>query len=70
MSLRLKFILYIVLIHLLFAGVAFYLLLQDRMWLLAVEAVFIISLAVGVKLIGSLFGTIELIQTGAQFIND
>jgi nitrogen fixation/metabolism regulation signal transduction histidine kinase len=70
MSLRLKFIIYLILIHLLFAGVAAYLLLQNRLWLLAVEAVFIISLAAGLRLIRGLFSTIELLQTGAQFIND
>ena len=70
MSLRLKFILYLILVHLLFAGVAIYLLLQYRIWLLAVEAVFIISLTIGLTLIRKLFGTIELINTGAQFIND
>jgi nitrogen fixation/metabolism regulation signal transduction histidine kinase len=70
MSLRLKFILYLILIHLLFAGVAIYLLSKYRFWLLAVEAVFIISLVLGVKLIRDLFGTIELINTGAQFIQD
>jgi two-component system nitrogen regulation sensor histidine kinase NtrY len=70
MSLRLKFILYLILVHLLFAGVAIYLLLQYRIWLLAVEAVFLISLTIGLKLIRNLFGTIELINTGAQFIND
>lgn len=70
MSLRLKFIFYLLVIHLLFAGVAIYLLLQHRVWLLAVEAVFIISLYVGVRLIRHLFNTIELINTGAQFIQD
>ena len=70
MSLRLKFILYLITIHLLFAGVAIYLLLQHRIWLLAVEAVFLISLLVGLRLIKNLFGTIELINTGAQFLND
>jgi two-component system, NtrC family, nitrogen regulation sensor histidine kinase NtrY len=69
-SLRLKFILYLILVHLLFAGVAIYLLAKHRIWLLAVEAVFIASLAIGLKLIRGLFGTIELINTGAQFIQD
>lgn len=69
-SLRLKFIFYLIFVHLLFAGVAIYLLSKHRVWLLAVEAVFVISLAVGVKLIRNLFGTIELINTGAQFIED
>src|SRR5687768_7717785 len=70
MSLRLKLILYLITVHLLFAGVAIYLLLQHRIWLLAVEAVFLICLTVGLGLINNLFGTIELINTGAQFIND
>src|SRR5581483_7317452 len=70
MSLRLRFILYLIFIHLLFAGVAVYLLLDHRLWLLAVEAVFVVSLAIGYKLIKNLFGTIDLLQTGAQFISD
>ncbi len=69
-SLRLKFILYLIFVHLLFAGVAIYLLLKHPLWLLAVEALFVISLAAGVALIRNLFGTIELINTGAQFIED
>jgi nitrogen fixation/metabolism regulation signal transduction histidine kinase len=70
LSLRTRFILYLVVVHLLFASVAIYLLKKERVWLLAVEAVFVISLAAGVKLIRNLFGTIELINTGAQFIAD
>ncbi len=70
MSLRFKFTLYLIFVHLLFAGVAVYLLVKERFWLLAVEAVFVISLFVGLKLISNLFGTIELIKTGAQFIQD
>jgi nitrogen fixation/metabolism regulation signal transduction histidine kinase len=69
-SLRLKFIIYLIFIHLLFAAVAVYLLAKHRLWLLAIEAVFIASLVLGWKLIHSLFGTIELINTGAQFIKD
>src|SRR5262249_6174956 len=70
MSLRLKFFLYLVFIHLLFAGVSVYLLLKYRIWLIAVEIVFALSLAVGIGLVRSLFGTIELIKTGVQFISD
>ena len=70
MALRVKFILYLVAVHLLFAGVAVYLLIRQRLWLLAVELVFLISLIVGARLIRNLFGSIELIQTGAQFISD
>ena len=70
MSLRLKFVFYLVVIHVLFAGVAAYLLLQNRIWLLAVEAIFVTSLVIGVRLVSGLFGTIEMINTGAQFIRD
>ena len=70
MSLRVKLILYLVAVHLLFAGVAVYLLIENRVWLLAVEALFLVSLAVGFRLIRNLFGTIELINTGAQFLTD
>jgi len=70
MSLRLKFVVYLAAVHMLFAGVAAYLLLRDRIWLLAVEAIFVISLAIGVRLVRNLFGTIEMIRTGAQFIKD
>lgn len=70
MSLRLKLILYLLIVHLLFAAVAVYLLLQHRLWLLAVEAIFVISLLTGLKLIRDIFGTLELINTGAQFLTD
>jgi nitrogen fixation/metabolism regulation signal transduction histidine kinase len=69
-GLRAKFILYLIFIHLLFAGVAIYLLMTNRVWLLAVEAIFIISLYIGLRLIRQLFNAIELINTGAQFIQD
>jgi two-component system nitrogen regulation sensor histidine kinase NtrY len=70
MTLRSKFTFYLVVVHLLFASVAIYLLVQQRYWLLAAEAVFIISLAWGIKLVKELFGTLDLINTGTQFIQD
>ena len=70
MTLRLKFTIYLVVTHLIFASTAIYLLRQRSLWLLAFEAVFVISLSVGIKLISDLFGTLELINTGAQFIHD
>jgi two-component system, NtrC family, nitrogen regulation sensor histidine kinase NtrY len=70
MSLRRKFLLYLALTHLLFAGVAVYLLRQNRLWLLAVEAVFVASLYAGWRLIRGLFSGLELVKSGAQFISD
>ena len=37
MSLRARFVAYLLTIHLLFAALAVYLFLQNRLWLLAVE---------------------------------
>jgi two-component system, NtrC family, nitrogen regulation sensor histidine kinase NtrY len=70
MSLRRKFLFYLALTHLLFAGVAVYLLRQNRLWLLAVEAVFVASLYAGWRLIRGLFSGLELVKSGAQFISD
>lgn len=70
MSLRLKFILYLVFTHVLFGLIAIYLIQQRSLWLFAFEAVFVISLGIGIKLVSDLFGTLELINTGAQFIHD
>lgn len=70
LTLRLKFILYLLGIHLLFAGLAIYLLQQNRLWLFAIEAVFLLTLGLGFKLISSVFDTLDLINTGAQFIED
>jgi two-component system, NtrC family, nitrogen regulation sensor histidine kinase NtrY len=70
MSLRRKFLLYLALTHLLFAGVAVYLLRQHRLWLLAVEAVFVASLYAGWRLIRGLFSGLDLVKSGAQFISD
>ena len=70
LSLRFKFILYLLCTHLLFALLAVYLLSKNRLWLFAIEVVFVISLSIGIKLISTLFDTLELINTGAQFIED
>jgi two-component system nitrogen regulation sensor histidine kinase NtrY len=53
-SLSSRFLLYLVLLHALFAGVAGWLLRRDRIWLLAVEAVFAVSLLSGLALVRGL----------------
>lgn len=70
LSLRFKFIAYLIGVHLLFAGLAVYLVRQNRLWLFAVEAVFLLTLGLGIRLISVLFDTLALINTGAQFIED
>ncbi len=70
MSLRRKFILYLLFIHLAFAGTAIFLLWENRIWLLAVEAFFIISFILALRLFRALFQPLELIMTGAEFIKE
>lgn len=70
MSLRLKYILYLTAIHLLFAAIAALLLAHNRLWLIAIEAAFVISFAVGIRLTRRLFGTLDLIRSGADFLKE
>ena len=46
MNLRTKIILYLVLLHVVLAAVAFFVLAENRKWLLIVEGLFLISIAV------------------------
>ena len=43
MSLRRRAIAYLVVLHLIFAALAVYLFLHSRFWLIAIEAVFVVS---------------------------
>jgi len=69
-TLRWKFILYLVFIHLVFAGIAVLVLRQHRIWLLAVEAVLAVSILCGVMLSNSLFRPLDLIRTGTQLMKE
>jgi len=69
-SLRHKFILYLLFIHLAFAIVSIYFLWENRIWLLAVEAFFVLSFFLALKLFRALFQPLDLIMTGAEFIKD
>jgi signal transduction histidine kinase len=70
LTLRGRFVLYLLVLHLIFAGLAVFLLKQNRLWLLAIEAVFAISLAAGLGLVRHFFGTLSLLQSGAQLLHD
>jgi PAS domain S-box-containing protein len=70
LTLRRRFVLYLVGIHLLFAGLAVFLFMQRRLWLLAVEAVFALSLTLGLGLVRQFFGTLSILQSGAQLLSD
>jgi two-component system nitrogen regulation sensor histidine kinase NtrY len=69
-SLRAKVILYLIIIHLIWAVTAVVVFYNDRVWLLLVELFFAVSVVFGVLLVRAFFVPLQLIQTGAQLINE
>jgi nitrogen fixation/metabolism regulation signal transduction histidine kinase len=67
-SLRTKIVLYLALVHLALAGLAFLWLAEHRTWLLAVELALAASIVVGVRLVRALFVPLELVRTGTDLI--
>jgi len=65
-----RFILYLIVIHLAVAGTMVYLLRAERIWILAVEAALALSLWYGIRLVLRLFGTLDLIHAGRDYIAD
>lgn len=70
MTLRFRFVFYLVLLHLVFAGCALWFLWHERVWLIAVELFFALSLAAGFKLLHSYFEPLKLVEGGAQYLRD
>jgi len=69
-SLRGKFVLYLALVHLVFAAVAAYLLGGRRIWLPVVEGVALLSFAVGLRLVHVLFAPLRLVRSGADLLQE
>ncbi|HEX6900559.1 MAG TPA: ATP-binding protein [Thermoanaerobaculia bacterium] len=69
-SLRAKIIVYLVLIHAVLAVISFVVLLEDPLWLLAVEGLFILSIILGIFLVRAFFVPLDLIRTGAELIGE
>ncbi|HTG32545.1 MAG TPA: ATP-binding protein [Thermoanaerobaculia bacterium] len=70
MSLRAKIIVYLVLIHAVLAAISFFVLHENRVWLLAVEGLFVLSIVFGVLLVRTFFVPLDLIRTGAELIGE
>lgn len=70
LSLRAKIISYFVVLHLVIAAAAFFFLLENRVVLFAVEALFIVSILISVRIVRALFVPLDLIRTGAELINE
>ncbi|HTK80781.1 MAG TPA: ATP-binding protein [Bacteroidota bacterium] len=70
MTLRRKFVLYLLAVHLVFAAVVTYLLWDQRIWLVGVEIFFVISFYAATRIFRGLFRPLELITSGADFMRD
>src|SRR3954454_1468187 len=70
MSLRAKILLYLVLIHAILAAISFIVLRENRLWLLAVEGLFVLSIVLGGLLVRAFFVPLDLIRTGAELIGE
>jgi two-component system, NtrC family, nitrogen regulation sensor histidine kinase NtrY len=70
MRLRAKIILYVIALHLVLGGAAVFILMEQPLLLFAVELVFVVSIAISVRLIRGLFVPLDLIQTGAELITE
>lgn len=70
MTLRLKFLIYLVTLHSVFAACVVWFLWDRRVWLIAIEVFFVVSLSVGVWLLRAYFGPLKLIDSGAQYLKD
>jgi signal transduction histidine kinase len=69
-TLRAKFIVYLVAIHLALAGIASFVLFQRPLFLFAIEGALIVSILVGWRLVNALFVPLDLIRTGAELISE
>ena len=70
MSLRSRFTVYLLAVHLLLAAAGIYFFRENRLWLFAVEAVFVASLATGIVLVRRMFRALAFVAESAQFLND
>ena len=70
MSLRRRAVAYLVVLHAIFAALAVYLFLDSAFWLIAVEAVFSVSLIVGLRLSREMYRHLGLTAEGLRLIRD
>jgi nitrogen fixation/metabolism regulation signal transduction histidine kinase len=70
MTLRSKTLLYLIAIHGILAIIAIFVLLQNPLWLFAIEVLFAASIYLGYRLVRAYFVPLELIRTGAELIRE
>jgi two-component system nitrogen regulation sensor histidine kinase NtrY len=67
-TLRTRIVAYIVALHVVLAAAGVFLLLERKSLLFAVEALFVVSVFVSIRLVRAMFVPLDLIQTGAELI--
>ena len=70
MSFKNRFLVYVAVLHVALAALVVPLVVKDRLWLLFVEAFFLVSLLVGFRLVRGLFASLELLAEGARFLDE
>ena len=70
MSLRARFVVYLVAVHALMGLVAAFVVARDRWWLIVVEAVILVSFLAGLALVRRFLRSIEFVRESAQLLED
>jgi nitrogen fixation/metabolism regulation signal transduction histidine kinase len=70
MKLRAKITLYVIALHAVLAGASTFILIERPTLLFAVEAAFVLSVILSIRLVAALFVPIDLIETGAELISE
>lgn len=70
MNVRRRFIAYLVVVHAMLAALAWWLLQQNPLWLVGVEAVFVASLSVGVAIVTRLSASLNAVRESAQMLHE
>jgi len=70
MTLRTKLLLWFIVLHLVFAGLAVVVLMEHQNWLFAAEVSFVVSIVISYRMVNALFLPMTLIRTGAELISE
>jgi signal transduction histidine kinase len=69
-NLKRRFVIYLAAVHAMLAALAWWLLQQNILWLIAIEIVFVASLAVGVAIVTRLSSTLVTLRQSAQMLRE
>ncbi|HSP17311.1 MAG TPA: ATP-binding protein [Thermoanaerobaculia bacterium] len=70
MTLRTKIIVYFVALHVVFAAAAIFVIREKPLLLFAIEALFVVSILISVRVVRALFVPLDLIRSGAELISE